>query len=133
MSKFLTPLELSLMTKANGIPLTNRSGRQLYQLCSAFVYQSDVADDSFIVPKGFVTDLASIPRLPFCYLLLNGIADGPGVIHDYLYSNDTIAISRDLADSVLKEACLLIGVSWWKAQMIYLGVRVGGASHFKAH
>jgi hypothetical protein len=80
------------------------------------------------VPKGFVTDLASIPRIPIIYLLLNGFADEPGVIHDYLYS--TGIYSRAKADAILREACLTTGVPRWRAELIYLGVRLFGAPHY---
>jgi hypothetical protein len=80
------------------------------------------------VPMGFVTDLASIPRLPVIYLLLNGIADEAGVVHDYAYS--TGLVPRIKADQVLREACICSGVSLWKASLIYAGVRIGGGSHY---
>lgn len=130
MSRFLSGLCMSFMYTPEGMPLSNREGRQLYQLDKDLIYQSDVAGATFTVPVGFVTDFASIPRLPFVYFLLNGIADEPGVVHDFLYS--TATIDRAMADQVLKEACLLFGVSRWKAEAIYLGVRVGGASHYGA-
>ena len=82
----------------------------------------------FMVPGGFITDLSSIPRLPFIYLLLNGISDLPGVLHDFLYS--TGVVLRKIADLILREACLTIGVPRWKAELIYAGVRVGGGSRY---
>jgi hypothetical protein len=119
---------MTLMTDCNDQPLRNRDGRQFYQVNEPLVYRSDVASTIIKVPEGFVTDLASIPRLPFVYLLLNGFADEAGVVHDYLYSVGTLP--RDVADKVLYEACILTGVSAWKASAIYAGVRVGGASHY---
>lgn len=128
MSKFLTRLDMDLMVDPQGIPLKNRGGEQLYQLNTPLIYQSDVAGITITVPAGFVTDLASIPRLPFIYLLLAKVADLPGVVHDWAYS--TGKLPREMADRVLREACLLIGVPAWKATAIYWGVRVGGASHY---
>jgi Protein of unknown function (DUF1353) len=127
-SSFLTSLNLQLLTCPNNIPLKNRDGRQLWRVISSFLYQSDVAKATVLVPEGFVTDLASIPRLPFFYRELESLADMPGVVHDYAYS--TGCLSRDTADLMLKEACLLIGLPAWKVWAIYSGVRVGGASHY---
>ena len=50
------------------------------------------------------------------------------VIHDYLYLKGEL--SRDVADQVLLEAMELTEISWVKRRLIYLGVRVGGESHF---
>ena len=136
MSAFLTPLNLEMMTGPleidgkiiENVPMKNREGRQFWRVLTPFVYQSDVAGKTIIVPDGFISDLASIPRLPFVYRELNGEADMPGVIHDYLYSVGPPP--REACDAVLKEACSLIGVSAWKVWAIYTGVRVGGKSHF---
>lgn len=117
-----------LLTDCNDMPLKNRDGRQFYRVNEPLVYRSDVASMIIKVPAGFVTDLASVPRLPFVYLLLNGVADEPGVVHDYLYSVGMFP--RALSDKVLYEACLVTGVPTWKASAIYAGVRVGGASHY---
>jgi hypothetical protein len=128
MSAFLSPLKLDYMTDSAGNLLKNRDGRQLFTLLYPFSYHSDVLGCIITVPKGFVTDLASIPRLPVIYLLLNGVADEAGVVHDYLYS--TGLVPRIKADQVLREACICSGVSSWKASLIYAGVRIGGGSHY---
>jgi len=111
-----------------GEPLQNTSGRQLYILNKPLYYRSDIANCEFMVPERFITDLSSIPRLPFIYLLFNGISDTAGVLHDYLYS--TGIVLRGMADAILREACLVIGVPRWKVEAIYAGVRVGGFDHY---
>jgi hypothetical protein len=85
-----------------------------------------------IVPKGFVTDFASIPR-PL-WALVGGPADGRyrkiAVIHDYLYRTKGLA-TRKQADDVLLEGMKFSGCSWWQRTIIYSGVRVGGSSSYK--
>lgn len=125
MSRFQTPLDMRLMADADGMPLQNRDGRQLYRLLSEFRYQSGVAG-LIVVPAGYVTDLASIPQIMLS--LFGEIAQEPAVPHDFAYS--TGCVSRAVADAMLREACLLTGVPAWKAELIYLGVRVGGGSHW---
>jgi hypothetical protein len=125
MSKFLTPLQMELMVDENGIPLRTRDGNQLYRLLANFVYRSDVAG-LITVPAGFVTDLASIPQAMLW--LFGEIAQEPSIPHDFAYS--THIVSREIADKMLYEACILTGEPKWKAKLIYAGVRVGGASHW---
>lgn len=114
------------MVDPQGMPLTNRDGRQLYQLLSEFKYQSDIAGVVITVPAGFVTDLASIPQL--LLPLFGEIAQEPSVPHDFAYS--TRCMPRATADAMLREACLLTSVSGWRAALIWAGVRIGGASHW---
>jgi hypothetical protein len=119
------PLNLDLLTCPNSVPLKNREGRQLWRHHPIRVPVRRVRK-TLIVPDGFVTDLASIPRLPFVYRELEDIADTTGVPHDFAYS--TGFLDRDTANLMLKEACLLIGISSWKVWAIYSGVRVGASS-----
>ncbi len=131
MSRYLCPLDIRLMADEKGIPMENRWGRQLWELLSAFGYFSKVAGDmTIIVPTGFVTDLASVPRLPVIYTSLGDMAQMPAVIHDYLYS--TRIVSRKIADQVLLEAMEITGVSWIKRKLIYAGVRVGGGNAYNS-
>lgn len=76
------------------------------------------------VPKGFVTDLASIPRIFFTALRPDGEYAYAAVIHDYLYWTQTR--SRDEADAILKIAMEDFKVGTVKAGAIYTAVRVGG-------
>ena len=41
--------------------------------------------DTITVPTGFFTDFASVPRMPFVFLLFGDVAHEAAVIHDYLY------------------------------------------------
>ena len=73
------------------------------------------------IPRGFRTDLASIPAIV-------PIPEGPynlaGVIHDYLYQ--TGICTRAEADRVLYDGCRLLGVPAYRSWIIYAGVRAGG-------
>lgn len=84
------------------------------------------------VPKGFVTDFASIPR-PL-WGIVGGPADGPyrkiAVFHDGLYRTPGLA-TRPQADSVLLEGMKVSGCSRWQRTVIYSGVRVGGFNSYK--
>lgn len=124
MSRFLTKLRLERIED------TSRDGRGTWELYGKLVYESDVAGVTITAPKGFVTDLASVPRLPFAYLLTGGIGHAAAVIHDCLYT--THVLTRELSDEVFYEALLVLGVSKWQAWLMWAGVRVGGAGSWEA-
>jgi hypothetical protein len=96
---------------------------------SALVYQSDVARQTFIVPRGFRTDLASVPRLPIVYWLTGGTSNEAAAIHDFLYS--THEVDRATADAVLREASAATGVPAWRRWLMWAGVRCFGGSHWE--
>jgi hypothetical protein len=73
-----------------------------WQLASPLVYYSALLDATITVPVGFVTDTASVPRLPLAYWLFGGRGNSPAVVHDWLYR--TALVSRHTADKVFNEA-----------------------------
>lgn len=85
-----------------------------------------------VVPAGFITNFASVPRVPIAFELFGGIGDKAATVHDFLYSKasgDTHA--RNWCDAVFHHAMLSTGVSPEKAQLMYDAVRVGGGAHWK--
>ena len=131
MPEFLTKLDMELILDASGMPLFNRRGRQLYRLLSDLAYQSDVAAMLIVAKAGFITDLESCPRIPFIYDALGEMVQMPAVIHDNLYTFHQV--SKEVADEVLREASILQGISHWKAEAIYLGVKNLGDSAWDSH
>jgi hypothetical protein len=118
MSKFITPL------------VAEKSG-EFWIIRQPFVYQSDVAQRVFSVPEGFLTDLASVPRVPIAYWLAGGECDEAAVIHDYAYAKGMVP--RAMADAVFKEAALVSGQSAWRVQLMFLGIRLGGWKAWNDH
>lgn len=104
------------------------AGSRDWVLTSELAFSSAVLDRLIIVPIGFVTDFASVPRLPFAYLLFGGVADEAAVVHDFLYS--TGACSRKQADDVFAEASKVCGVSGWRRGPMWLGVRMFGGRRY---
>lgn len=119
MSKFLTPCDLRI---ANDID----DGK--FILLSSLVYQSDLIKQTIVVPAGFRTDLASIPRLPIIYWLMGATSSEASIVHDYLYTSHTV--NRAMADAVFREASAVIKVPAWRRWAIWAGVRIGGGSHW---
>ncbi|MGV7219654.1 DUF1353 domain-containing protein [Bradyrhizobium sp. UFLA05-112] len=78
------------------------------------------------VPKGFVSDLASVPRIFWSALRPDGTYAYAAIIHDYLYWTQTIP--RENADAILKSSMEDFQVDGLTVTAIYNAVRVGGAS-----
>jgi hypothetical protein len=98
-----------------------------WQLLAPFVVEVDGA--VVRVPAGFVTDFASVPRLPVSFALFGNIGHRAAVVHDWLYS--TGERPREEADAILKALLRAEGVGAFRANAMYAGVRMGGASHYK--
>ncbi len=116
---FDTPLELEYIDGHNWL------------LTAEFAYDTDLPEPHTIrVPRGFVTDFASIPRPLWNIFPPTGQYGKAAVIHDYLYRTPGLA-SRGNADATLLEAMKALGVGRWTRWTIYAGVRCGG--HWSYH
>jgi hypothetical protein len=76
------------------------------------------------VPAGFRTDLASIPRMFWPILPPHGVYSKAAIVHDWLYV--TGHASRLVADAVFYEAMRALGVGWFRANIMFMAVRIGG-------
>lgn len=110
MSAFLTDLDVRVVSGG-------------YRLLAPLLYQSDLLNDTVLVPAGFVTDFASIPRVARILITGHGKDRWAAVVHDYLYS---IKHDRKEADSVFLEALECSGVNLLKRRTMYRAVRTGG-------
>lgn len=95
------------------------------------VYYVQTSKVSFTIPKGFKTDLASIPKIIWNIYPPFGLYTGAAVAHDYIYRTPQIRMTREEADAVFLELMHLAGVSDAKAQLMHMSVRVFGDSSFK--
>lgn len=85
------------------------------------------------VPKGFRCDGCSVPQ--FLWSTVSPQIDprtlAGAILHDYLYRNDVPGWTRKEADQAFYDICRADGLSWWKAQKAYWGVRLFGASSWR--
>lgn len=103
-----------------------------WELCDPFTVRIEGADkpaEIITVPKGFTTDLASVPRLPGAYLIFAGRARRSAILHDYLYS---IKAPRDWADEVFR-AAMQNEVGFFSRNLMYWAVRLGGGAYYQTH
>jgi len=99
---------------------------RIWIIDSRLVYESDLVG-IIIVPEGFETDFASVPRIPVFYILFGDRAHRESVIHDYLYRSDSFpSVSRGQADNVFLEAMKCRGKRFFVRYAMYWGVRAGG-------
>ena len=81
-----------------------------------------------VVPAGFVTDLASTPKVLWSLFPPHDDYAKAAILHDYLYA--TAKVSREEADYIFYEAMGVLGVPLWKRRIIYRAVRLFGGSHY---
>lgn len=94
-----------------------------WALMADFRYQDDWIIE---VPKGFVTDFASIPQQLWSILPPWQRYGAAAVVHDWLYWDQTH--TREQADNVLKDAMTALGVHDATISQIYNAVRLFGDS-----
>lgn len=99
-------------------------------LLEDFVY-TDAKLGRIVVPAGFVTDFASIPRLFWNVLPPTGTYGKAAVIHDYLYRYQTA--SRADADRILRDASKELGSRWAVRWVIWTAVRGFGGFTWRRH
>lgn len=84
----------------------------------------DAFDLKLTLPVGWVSDLASIPKVLRNVLDVDGMSRCPALLHDGLYNCQQT--SRAFADAQLRRALELYGESSFTAGVYWAGVRVGG-------
>lgn len=84
-----------------------------------------------VVPKGTVTDGASIPRVFWSILSPFGEYFKAALPHDHLYSPDNKTFTRKQADEILLEGMIVLGVNPVKRFAIYRAVRWFGWRNYR--
>jgi len=136
--RFQQKLYLVLLERRDGPSL--RSGRSLWALQTPLAYVTGAERrETITVPAGFVTDLASIPRLVWSFYPPDGPWVKAAVIHDFLYYTQgdgiwgkTVGVppgrrySRAESDAIFWEAMAELGIGLWGRFVIWSAVRLGG-------
>lgn len=86
-----------------------------------------------VVPDGFITDFASVPRL--AQSIINSAdpdIQKPSVLHDYLYSvrghvpGRDVPYTRAQCDDLLAQGMTAAETNWLRRSIVWLAVRAGG-------
>jgi len=123
MGMFKTKLEVEQVEDSG------EQGRGTWRLLAPLVYESDVAATTIEVPAGFITDFASVPRVPLVFDWLGDRGNLAATVHDFLYTAPH-PFTRAIADAVLREALIAQGVAHEEAEAIYLGVHEFGGLYW---
>ena len=120
----MSAFKSDLVGKINGRRIT---------LTQDLLYVSDLLDRACImVPAGFNSDLASVPRGLWNLIPPWGPYADAAVIHDYLYRVQVIK-PRKFVDQIFLEAMEVKQCRWAQRWAIYLGVRIGGWLTWNKH
>ena len=109
----------------------DEDGNRWFYCESDLEYEID--GTKLIVPKGFLNDGYSIPRI-FHGLFANDMKGiFAAVVHDYLYKSDCPydEISKKNADKWLYTFCRYYKLNWLASQSIYAAVAIGGWGSWK--
>lgn len=130
---------------AAGLPLTEISqmGGDEYFLVSDCTYRTN-GGHSITVLKGFRTDLASIPRLLLPFIPVRDLSITAPTFHDLIYRTGGCVApplgtikpadkiySKVEADDLFLELMTREGVGYFKRNLAYAAVRLGGRSAWK--
>lgn len=89
-----------------------------------------LAGVEYTIPKGYTSDGMSCPR--FFWRMLSPQLDfvtlGPSIEHDYRYENHIG--TRKECDDDYYDRLVENGFPKWKAYLVWIGVRIGGGSHY---
>lgn len=127
MNPHFFPLPLLVKDRADGSAFE-------FETVSPFVFCWQGIPDcqparDIVVPVGFRTDFASIPRPLQGFLdAVNDVAPA-ALVHDFLYTCGMFE-RREYADRVFLDALRANGVGWIRARTLWAGVRLGGGSHY---
>lgn len=123
MGKFLDPLDVRAYGKNEWILLVR------------YAYKTNIFDPekyiTITAPRGFINDLASIPRLFQSLIPKVGRHRGAAVIHDWLYyKRGQYSLRRKLTrkqcDQVFLDGMKTANVWWLRRWTMYQAVRAGG-------
>ena len=120
-NSFLTPLDVRVL-----------EGGKRFMLLHQFTYVWRYSEmEKFkalplkiVVPIGFVTDFASIPRILRLIIPKLGRWNKAAVLHDHAYQ--TQSMTRKQVDSLFRDAMRDLGVVRWKIFLMFWSVRLFG-------
>lgn len=120
MSSFTQPLELRY-----------DQGHDRWSVLRSFDYHVGKypSDTILTVPKGFVTDLASVPYGFRWIIPMSGEYNQAAVLHDWMCV--TMYGTHRQRCEIFAEAMTVLGVPDWKRKLMTAAVRIGGPRNKK--
>lgn len=120
-AEFLTPLR------------TEKIGPQRWLLIDDLIFKTVAINGILVAPRGFQTDLASIPRFLWGVFPKVDRYDAAAVMHDAGYGNalmtehgERVYLIKPLCDKMFHEGCLVLGVGPRRAAVMNWAVSTFG-------
>lgn len=102
-------------------PVVEELDAQFWRVVEPLVYRG--ATEEFVIPAGFRTDFASVPRALVWLVPRYGIYTRAAILHDYLRSSEVVS-SAD-ADGIFRRCLRECSVSIPRRYMMWAAVRLG--------
>jgi uncharacterized protein DUF1353 len=99
-----------------------RYGDDHWRLESTLIYQGE--KDKFIVPAGYITDFATVPRIVVWLIPRFGRYTPAAILHDWLLTDDPTISSRD-KDGIFRRVLRELEVPFVMRWLMWTGVRWG--------
>lgn len=141
MSSFTTPLIISPVSEKNVPDDLKKLNKKWWETERKLIYYIGFIGSplKIVIPKGFYTDLASIPSIFRIFFVPHDPQyAAASVLHDYLYKYSLIdeygnnqSYSKMFSDAVFYEALMVLGTPRWKASLFYVSLRI--ANLWKAY
>lgn len=102
-----------------------------WELEAPFEYYTEIFGHKkyITVPKGFLTDFASIPKVFHSFIKDKDKYNKAAVVHDWLYNCKIY--DRKTADKIFLEAMAILGIHPIKRYIFYYAVRLFGWIRWK--
>lgn len=117
MSRFTTPAVLEMLDDYR------------WRLVEPFEFWlTDNPEDVIRIQAGYITDLASVPRILWALFPPHGRYAKAAIIHDWLYDN-ALRTKKD-ADRIFLDGMRVLGVPRWRRMIMYSAVRLFGRGKY---
>lgn len=120
MSSFTTPAVLELLDHYKW---------KVWEPFSFYYGEKEKPIFTIVVPTGYETDLASVPRILWAIFPPHGKYAKAAIIHDFMY--DKALKTKEQADKAFYEGMLVLGVPKWKAKILYWGAKFFGKGNYE--
>ena len=93
-------------------------------LIAPLIYYSELLGGEIVVPEGYRTNFASIPRIFQNIIQVNGKHRRPACVHDFLCDHKKLfGMPQGFADKIFREAMCVVDVEYVESAVMYRMVR----------
>ncbi|MFI6165864.1 DUF1353 domain-containing protein [Nocardia sp. NPDC051052] len=102
-------------------PIVEELDAKFWRVVEPLVYQG--SSEEFVIPAGFRTDFASVPRALVWLVPRYGAYTRAAILHDFLRSSHAVSIAD--ADGIFRRCLRELGVAVPRRWMMWAAVRLG--------